>query len=367
MEADSGGALAAVGEQFDALLDAMPADEKYNAVLSSLLTRGSNEQSRASALELVEEMSTKRITVSAEAFKALVDVAVSEGTPGAILDSLSVASTNGACRVFASPQLRLPSRPPPSALEGLPAVPGDKRGSEVAAAGTLSVSLGAVFAWEVADLIDFADVTEVSAPPLQIVLLTLAAGWAFDRYARSGELSGLVGRGLSRLFSRDLQRECTVESASFLVGYLLGLPCCPFAPTVYKPLEMLTESSAQISSCMGPSARLIDRTLIWLLAPVAVEMATYRETLQAEPALAFEFLEAARRREASLGVDVSQGDWQREDDELRIRWAYGESRRLLQRYASVREELQERMASGVSAGDCVVLIEDRLKNSWASI
>lgn len=336
--------LAAVGEQFDALLDAMPADEKYNAVLSSLLTRGSNEQSRASALELVEEMSTKRITVSAEAFKALVDVAVSEGTPGAILDSLSVASTNGACRVFASPQLRLPSRPPPSALEGLPAVPGDKRGSEVAAAGTLSVSLGAVFAWEVADLIDFADVTEVSAPPLQIVLLTLAAGWAFDRYARSGELSGLVGRGLSRLFSRDLQRECTVESASFLVGYLLGLPCCPFAPTVYKPLEMLTEvsgpfqlrtrcacdvrhgsartaaarargvravcssrsrwssrtlarlepshaptplpplssravcaqSSAQISSCMGPSARLIDRTLIWLLAPVAVEMATYR-------------------------------------------------------------------------------------------
>ena len=73
----------------------------------------------------------------------------------------------------------------------------------------------------------------------------------------------------------------------------------------------------------------------------------FRETLQAEPALAFEFLEAARRREASLGVDVSQGDWQREDDELRIRWAYGESRRLLQRYASVREELQVRHPPGL--------------------
>ena len=42
-----------------------------------------------------------------------------------------------------------------------------------------------------------------------------------------------------RLFGRDLQRESAVESASFLVGYLLGLPCCAFAPT---PLFSLTPS-----------------------------------------------------------------------------------------------------------------------------
>ena len=55
------------------------------------------------------------------------------------------------------------------------------------------------------------------------------------------------------------------------------------------------------------------------------------------------------------------------EDELRVRWAYGEAKRLLSRYSGVREALQQQMASGVSAGDCVVLIEERLKNQWATI
>jgi hypothetical protein len=89
--------------------------------------------------------------------------------------------------------------------------------------------------------------------------------------------------------------------------------------------------------------------------------------LQAEPLLAQRFLEAARRREASLGVDVQDGGWSPEEDEQRVRWAYAEARRLLQRYSGVREALQERMASGVSAGECVVLIEERLANLWSVV
>jgi uncharacterized protein YoaH (UPF0181 family) len=50
-----------------------------------------------------------------------------------------------------------------------------------------------------------------------------------------------------------------------------------------------------------------------------------------------------------------------------VRWAFSEARRLLQRYSGVREALQEQMAAGVSAGECVVLIEERLKNTWANI
>ena len=93
------------------------------------------------------------------------------------------------------------------------------------------------------------------------------------------------------------------------IGYLLGLPCCSFAPTVYKPLELLSQSGDEMARSLGagPSPRLIDRTLIWLLAPAALETATYREMLQAEPSLAYRFLEAARRREATLGIDVQQG------------------------------------------------------------
>ena len=36
-------------------------------------------------------------------------------------------------------------------------------------------------------------------------------------------------------------------------------------------------------------------------------------------------------------------------------------------YSGVREALQERMAAGVSAGECVVLIEERLKNTWSVV
>ena len=45
-----------------------------------------------------------------------------------------------------------------------------------------------------------------------------------------------------------------------------------------------------------PTPRLVDRLLIWLLAPVALERARFQgETLASKPALAAELLAAARR------------------------------------------------------------------------
>ena len=244
-------------------------------------------------------------------------------------------------------------------------MPSDSRSEEIAAATAFSVAVGGVLLLEIADLIDFILPGDIGSPPAQLVLLALGLGWAFDRYARSGELFALIGRGLTRLFQRDLQRECAVESASFLVGYLLGLPCCSFTPTVYKPLELLTESGDEMARSLGaPVPRLIDRTLIWLLAPAALETVTYREMIQAEPSP--RRASTARRRGDARGRRAA-GWVGRRGGRGRIRWAYGEAKRLLQQYSGVREALQERMTSGVSAGDCVVLIEERLKNSWAAI
>ena len=98
-------------------------------------------------------------------------------------------------------------------------------------------------------------------------------------------------------------------------------------------------------------------------------MLVFKESRQADPSMPMQMLRAARRREASLAVDCQQGGWAsgEEEDEARVRWAYAEARRLLQRYSGLREQLQERMVSGVSAGDCVLLIEERLKNQWGSI
>lgn len=263
MEEDGGGggALAAMGTTFEQALGSLPADEKYNAVLISLLTKG--DKGSASALELVAEMSAKRLVLSSEALKALLNSAVGEGAPATILSSLTAGRANGACRAFATPQLRLADKPDSGALAALPELPTDTRGTEVGVASAFAVAVGGVFAAEVVDFIDFSDGL-LNAPPIQLVLLVLALGWGFDRYARQGELAALLGRGLGRLFARDLQRECAIESASFLTGYLLGLPCCPFAPTVFKPLDMLAESGGGMEADIGAPARLIDRTLIWV-------------------------------------------------------------------------------------------------------
>ena len=72
--------------------------------------------------------------------------------------------------------------------------------------------------------------------------------------------------------------------------------------------------------------------------------ARYSEAIEAEPSAGARFLEAARRREATVGVDVQQGGWAPEEDDGRLRWAFAEARRLLRRYSGLREALQERMA-----------------------
>jgi len=372
-ETDGGGALAKAGTTLEQALGALPTDEKYNAVLLSLLTkRAGSSSGEASAIELVREMSAKRLTLSSEALKALLDSAVEGGGIEGLLDALGAARDNGACRSFATPQLKLPQKSDARALEVLAPVPTDDRSTEVGVAAAFAIGLGALLLLEVADLVDWFVGATIDAPPLPLVAVLLGGAWGFDRYVQQGELAGVLARGLSRLFSRDLQRECAVESASFLLGYLLGLPCCAFTPTAYKPLEMLSVAGSKLEANVaagtgGGPPRLVDRILVWLLAPAALETIQYGEMLQAEPALASAFLAAARRKEAALGVDVTQGGWTLEQDEARVRWAYAEARRLLQRYSGVREALQERMAAGVSAGDCVGLIEEKLKNSWAAV
>jgi len=229
------------------------------------------------------------------------------------------------------------------------------------------VVVGGLLLAGLADVVDFVLPGDFGAPPAQLALAALTAAWAADRYTNNGKTCGIVSRGLSRLFERDIQRECAAESASFLIGYLLGLPCLAFAPTAYKPVEMVASNSEGIAQLTQGSPRILDRLLIWVMAPVAVEGLIYGETLQSDPALALRLLQASRRREADLGIDPREGGWQAEEDELRLRWALSEARALLKRYSGLREQLQERMVTGVSAGDCVLLIEDRLKNQWGSV
>ena len=108
--AGGGGGLATVGATFEQLLGSLPAKEKYNAVLLSLVSAESSADPSA-ALDLVAEMTSKRLVLSSDALRALLDSAVNAGDPAAILDSLRASRANGACRTFGTPQLVLPDRP----------------------------------------------------------------------------------------------------------------------------------------------------------------------------------------------------------------------------------------------------------------
>ncbi len=365
---DSAGALAAIGATLEQAMGKMPVAEKYNAVLLTLCSTESSTD--ASAVELVEEMTSKRIGVTPRALKALLDAAVAEGSLTGILNALRAGRANGACRCFAAKQVRIASKPSPRDMKTLADVPSDSRTEEVTAATVFSAAVGLVIFWQVADIFDFILPGDTPAPPVQFFILALAAGWGVDRYGNRGEQGELISRGLTRLFERDLERESAVESASFLIGYLLGLPCCAFAPTAFKPIEMLELAGTQIEAALsGPgsplsSARLVDRVLIWLMAPAAFESLNYEEMVLAQPSLGKTFIEAARGRSATLQVDVQQGGWTEEQDEARLKWAYDEAKTLVKRFANLREMLQEQMGSGVSAGDCVVLIEDQLKGAF---
>ena len=71
---EGGGQLAQLGDQFEAALGSLPASERYNAVLESLLAKQGNVEP---ALDLVEEMNLKRVKLSDKATKSLLDFGVS--------------------------------------------------------------------------------------------------------------------------------------------------------------------------------------------------------------------------------------------------------------------------------------------------
>ena len=365
-------------------LGAMQTPAGYNAVLLSLLSKGGSREQRADTrkqiLLLVDEMSRSGLDLNAANAIALVDHCLEDGAIGALDQGMQVVKANGAARSYGGPNWRPREKPAANVIAVLPELPVDDSAAAVAGAALAGAAL-------------------VAHPPAALVLPALTSGWYADRYGNKGEVFETIGRGIGRFMNRDLGAECRVESASFLVGYLLGLPCCALAPAVDGPLAMLTEcvgggggaassgaagGGAAGLKALGPAGavgalgdRTIDRILIWLMAPLAVEsVAAYKQgssaptqASAAAPGVAKDFLVAARRQEArqlALGVtnsvNLQAGGWGTTpaDDTDRIRWANAEAIGLLTRAAGVRESIQELMAEGSSLGSCVRLVEDRL-------
>eukprot|EP00962_Isochrysis_galbana_P050553 scaffold21942_cov101-Isochrysis_galbana.AAC.2 len=191
-------AITAFGSKFEDAFGALKPADRYNAVLDSLLSkgRGTNAEAGASAVELVTEMTSRRLPLSADSAKALLDATGRADNLPLFLSALSAARVNGACRAFGSAKLA----PRPTGPSRSSPVPADSRAPEIAAALAFTVLLSSLVALQAVDLLDWLLPGETDAPPLLAVAVGLAACWAVDRYTQRGEYAATLSRGLVRLF-----------------------------------------------------------------------------------------------------------------------------------------------------------------------
>jgi hypothetical protein len=204
----------------------------------------------------------------------------------------------------------------------------------------------------------------------------------------TGVLTGSLMRGITRLLDDDTERECMCEAASVYAAYSLGLPCFAFRPNAREGADMVLRSMADAdddgrgwggtSGARGPRGRGrrmdslasdagLMKVLVWLMAPVAMELSKYPQLTSSEPREAYGFLErlvAAGRSSSSSSsssslqtlVDALPADDGERDAYLR--WALAEADALLRRNAKAVDALSDALAGGAATvGDCVAILE----------
>ena len=197
----------------------------------------------------------------------------------------------------------------------------------------------------------------------------------------TGQVSGSIVRGISRLLSNDTERDCMCEAAAVYVAYGLGLPCFAFRPNENEGASLVLQSmnmgqeeyntdgrnngydssrAARIDSLVSDVGLL--KVMIWLLAPVAMELSRYPQLLSSEPRVASAFLKQLRDKSASSGYSMlSLSDaLPIDDDEIDtyLRWALAEADVLLRRNVRAVDSLSEALAGGAATvGDCVAILE----------
>lgn len=258
-------------------------------------------------------------------------------------------------------------------------VPSDERGSEISSALAVITVLG--ICW-VAGVLNIEEITPFTTLVSTLIIATGILDNFYDlikfgtnTFAKdfgdklpkelplglgSGQLTGNVVKGFNRLVQVDTERECECEAAAFFVAYTLGLPCFSFRPNALEAAVMVAES-AQADNELDPllTNNGIMKTLVWLMAPVAMENVKHPQLLQSDPREADGFL--ARLERSSL-INKEDLWWLEEGPEERkdmLKWAYAEADVLLRRQSTVVTDITERLASGAATvGDCVAAIEN---------
>jgi hypothetical protein len=272
----------------------------------------------------------------------------------------------------------------------LPNVPIDDRGTEAAAA--LSVTAVAA-SLEGIDI--FTDYDPIANALLSIMALTLVVDNAYDvvktvtqfvtqqimKAAQAdktdnkptpimslpdkdqlpfglgtGQLTGVVVKGYTRLLTADPEREAACEAAALVTAYVLGLPCYAFRSNVLEATSLVTMTTTTTTTAAADSSSsLVFRILVWLMAPVAMESASHPILIFSDPNEASAFMD---RCEELFGTDDDRVFWNDANRDLVLKWVYTEADLLLRDNKRIVQDLGQRLAGGAATiGDCVAVLE----------
>ena len=178
----------------------------------------------------------------------------------------------------------------------------------------------------------------------------------------TGKISGSVVRGLSRLLSDNTERDCQCEAAAVFAAYSLGLPCFAFQPNALEGAALIIESTGGSSNendefnlqgnmdSLASDVGLL-KVLIWLMAPVAMELSKYPQLMASEPREGMGVLQRLKMKDASI-IDE-------EEESLFVRFALSEADSLIRNNAKTVNQLSEALAGGsATVGDCVAILEN---------
>lgn len=179
----------------------------------------------------------------------------------------------------------------------------------------------------------------------------------------TGQVSGSVVRGLTRLLTVDAERECDCEAAGLFTAYSLGLPCFAFRPNALEASVLVVESTKQDNNQSDSllTATGIMRVLVWLMAPVAMESMKHPQLIISDPREAQGFL--LRLEDfAATNPSISQDLWWTDDEQERtdlLKWAFTEADLLLRDNKAAVTEISKRLTGGAATvGDCVATLEN---------
>jgi len=398
--------------QLFASFAALSLADQYDAVLTGLCAKildspDATEQAAITALQdplqLMQEMNDQRIPASARSLMALIDSAVKTQDATTMARAISLGRRNSGILEYGSRQadvMDLPSTPTTRVkcpdgqtktraerLTAVRGVPKDDRATEVSSALAVAGLAGGCELTNLAGMDDIAPGANFLLSLIVTVglldnfydIIKSASTFAVQQTGNekikgfdlpdkdslplglgSGQVTGQVVRGLTRLVTIDPRREALCEAAALFTAYSLGLPCFAFRSNALEASVLAVESrdSEDLDSLLSSNG--IMRLLVWLMAPVAAESAQFPVCIMSDPREAEGFLERLESVAENSPPVAAELWWLNDATEREdlLKWAYTEADLLIRTNRKVVDRLAERLEGGAATvGDCVALLE----------